>query len=311
MKRCKSGLVWLATASVLFGGGENVSADTKANPYEAIVERNPFGLKPPPPPAPPEDPSAKVPAAPLATVEVTGITSILSSKRALLEIVPGPGKPMLKPILSEGERMDSIEVISINVEKNEVVVKNGGVITNLTFKVAKSTPGPSAPGAVPPRGVVPGSFPPPAQPTYNNNYGTGGRGVTIGGGAPAMAPDASALGGNPAGTAGVPGADGFRSIPSRNIRGGQQANVPLSAEESVLQVEQNRILNQQISQSTGIRLPPLPPTVLNPNPEIPSDGVDPGGQGFQNPQTPAAPRGNRRWVPRQINLPPPPGFPQQ
>ncbi|MBK8001000.1 MAG: hypothetical protein IPK15_20390 [Verrucomicrobia bacterium] len=310
MKRCKSGLVWLATASVLVGGGENLSADTKANPYEAIVERNPFGLKPPPPPAPPEDPSTKVPPAPPATVEVTGITSILSSKRALLEIIPGPGKPMIKPILSEGERVDSIEVISINVEKNEVVVKNGGVVTNLTFKIAKSTPGPSAPGVVPPP-VAPGSFPPPAQTTYNNNYGTGGRGVMMGGGAPAMAPAASAPGVNPAGTAGVPGADGFRSIPSRNIRGGQQANVPLSAEESVLQVEQNRILNQQISQNTGIRLPPLPPTVLNPNPEIPAGGVDDGGQGFQNPQAPATPTGNRRWVPRQINLPPPPGFPQQ
>ena len=164
MKRCKSGLVWLATASMLVSGAGNSRADTKANPYEAIVERNPFGLKPPPPPAPPEDPSTKAPPAPPATVEVTGITSILSSKRALLEIIPGPGKPMIKPILSEGERVDSVEVVSINVEKNEVVVKNGGVITNLTFKVAKSTPGPAVPGMVPPP-VAPGSVPPPVSHT--------------------------------------------------------------------------------------------------------------------------------------------------
>lgn len=304
MKRCKSGLVWLATASMLVSAAGNSLADTKANPYEAIVERNPFGLKPPPPPAPPEDPSTKAPPAPPATVEVTGITSILSSKRALLEIVPGPGKPMIKPILSEGERVDSVEVISINVEKNEVVVKNSGVITNLTFKVAKSTPVPAgAHGAVPPP-ATPGTFPPPVPPhTTYNNYGTGGRGVQMGGGAPPVAPAAAGV--NPSGAT---GADGFRSIPSRNIRGGQQGSVPLSAEESVLQVEQNRVLNQQISQNTGIRLPPLPPTVLNPNPGNPAGGVDDGGVGFQNPQVPGT---RPRWTPRPINLPPPPSFPQQ
>lgn len=306
MKRSKSGLIWLATVAVFAVGGDKAWADTKVNPYESIVERNPFGLKPPPPPAPPEDPSAKAPPAPPATVEVTGITSILSSKRALLEIVPGPGKPMIKPILSEGERVDSIEVISINVEKNEVVVKNGGVVTNLTFKVAKSTPsGPAGvPGAVPPP-VAPGSVPPPVSQTTYNNYGTGGRGVMMGGGAPAM-PAANAA--NPA-AAGAPSADGFRSIPSRNIRG-NQPNVPMSAEESVLQLEQNRAVNQQISRETGIRFPPLPPTVINPNPETPVGGVDDGGVGIQNPQTPATTTG-RRWVPRQINLPPPPSFPQQ
>ncbi len=305
MKRCKSGLVWLATASMLVSGAGNSRADTKANPYEAIVERNPFGLKPPPPPAPPEDPSTKAPPAPPATVEVTGITSILSSKRALLEIIPGPGKPMIKPILSEGERVDSVEVVSINVEKNEVVVKNGGVITNLTFKVVKSTPVSGVPGGVPPP-VAPGSVPPPVSHTTYNNYGTGGRGVMMGGGAPAVAPAANPA--NPA-AAGAPTADGFRSIPSRNIRG-NQPTVPLSAEESVLQLEQNRAVNQQISRETGIRFPPLPPTVINPNPNAPVGGVDDGGVGIQNPQTPTTTTG-RRWVPRQINLPPPPGFPQQ
>lgn len=304
MKRCKSAPIWLVvTAAVVAGGTGDVWGDTKVNPYEAIIERNPFGLKPPPPPAPPEDPSTKAPPAPPATVEVTGITSILSSKRALLEIVPGPGKPMIKPILSEGERVDSIEVVSINVEKNEVVVKNGGVITNLTFKIAKSTPAsaPGTPGAVPPP-VAPGSFPPPTPQTTYNNYGNGGRGVMMGGGAPAVTPAAGDA--NPA--AGT--AAGFRSIPSRNIRGNATANAPMSAEESVLQVEQNRLLNQQISRETGIRLPPLPPTVLTPNPEAPGVGVDDSGVGFQNPQTPNT---GRRWVPRQINLPPPPSFPSR
>ena len=305
MKRIKSGLIWLAATVVLVSGRESAMADTKANPYDAIVERNPFGLKPPPPPAPPEDPSSKLPPAPLATVEVTGITSILSSKRALLEIVPGPGKPMLKPILSEGERVESIEVVSINVEKNEVTIRNGGVITNLTFKVAKSTPGPAAPGAFPP--PVPGSVPPPIPPqTTLNNYGTG-RGVMMGGGAPSASP--AGVGGNP--NAGFGGANAsamtgggdsaFRSIPSRNIRANQQAEAPMSAVESVLQVEENRIRNQQISQNTGIRFPPLPPTALSP----PEDHGDDGQSGI--PSFPNNTGGIRKWTPRAINLPPPPG----
>jgi len=308
MKRIGSNLVWLTAIVVLVGGRERVMADTKANPYDAIVERNPFGLKPPPPPAPPEDPSSKLPPAPLATVEVTGITSILSSKRALLEIVPGPGKPMLKPILSEGERVESIEVVSINVEKNEVTIKNGGVITNLTFKIAKSTPGPAAPGALPP--PVPGSVPPPIPPqTTLNNYGTGrGGGVQMGGGAPVASP--AGFGGNP--NAGFGGANAsamtgggdsaFRSIPSRNIRANQQAEAPVSAVESVLQVEENRIRNQQISQNTGIRFPPLPPTPLSPQLENPGDD----GQ-TDLPAFPNNPGGSKRWTPRAINLPPPPG----
>jgi hypothetical protein len=308
MKRIGSSLVWLTAVVVLVGGRERVMADTKANPYDAIVERNPFGLKPPPPPAPPEDPSSKLPPAPLATVEVTGITSILSSKRALLEIVPGPGKPMLKPILSEGERVESIEVVSINVEKNEVTIRNGGVITNLTFKIAKSTPGPVAPGALPP--PVPGSVPPPIPPqTALNNYGTGrGGGVQMGGGAPAASH--AGVGGNP--NAGFGGANAsamtaggdsaFRSIPSRNIRANQQAEAPVSAVESVLQVEENRIRNQQISQNTGIRFPPLPPTPLSPQVENPGDDGHSGIPAFPN-----NPSGSKRWTPRAINLPPPPG----
>ena len=304
MKRIGSSLIWLVALVVLVGGRERVMADTKVNPYDAIVERNPFGLKPPPPPAPPEDPSSKLPPAPLATVEVTGITSILSSKRALLEIVPGPGKPMLKPILSEGERVESIEVVSINVEKNEVTIKNGGVITNLTFKIAKSTPGPVAPGALPP--PVPGSVPPPQ--TALNNYGTGrGGGVQMGGGAPAASH--AGVGGNPNAAYGGANASAmtgggdsaFRSIPSRNIRANQQAEVPVTAVESVLQVEENRIRNQQISQNTGIRFPPLPPTALSP----PEDHGDDGQSGI--PSFPNNTGGIRKWTPRAINLPPPPG----
>ncbi len=119
------------------GGGARSFGGVSVNPFACIVDGNPFRLKPEPPPSP-EPLPLPAPPAPLATVEVTGITDILNSRRALLEIVPGPGKPMLKPILGEGERMESVEVVSINVERAEVMVRNGTILTNLPLKVAKA-----------------------------------------------------------------------------------------------------------------------------------------------------------------------------
>src|ERR1043166_7940259 len=148
MSGSKQGLRFLVWTVVLASASLQSWGDEKSNPYDVIVDRNPFALKPPPPPL---DPNATpvVPPAPPATVELTGITSILSSKRALFEIIPGPGKQMIKPILAEGERVESVEVVSIDVEKNEVTIKNGTIVTNLTFKVAKATPsGPLPPGAI-------------------------------------------------------------------------------------------------------------------------------------------------------------------
>ena len=122
-------------------------ADAKSNSFGGIFERNPFGLKPPPPPV--EIPVPLPPLPPLATVEVTGITSILSNDLALVEIIPGPGKPMIRSIMAAGERIESIEVVEILLESNEVVIRNGGVVTNVPLRVAKSGPPPAPKGAKP------------------------------------------------------------------------------------------------------------------------------------------------------------------
>jgi hypothetical protein len=280
MKRSKQGWAWLTATVLLTVAGADGRADTKTNPYDSIVDRNPFGLKPPPPPDPDAGKPPPPPPAPLATVEVTGITSILSSKRALLEIVPGPGKPMLKPILAEGERIESVEVVSINVEKNEVVVKNGNITTNLTFKVAKASgPPPPPAGGVP--GAIPAAHPAaavpqPAQTSYNQNLGGSGRNnVMMAGGTSAAAPTAGTPGYGAANSAATSsGANtptlsggttdgGFRSIPSRKILSNTATpqGVPqMSPEEQVIQIEKNEMLNRQ----SGRNLPPLPPTPLNP-----------------------------------------------
>jgi hypothetical protein len=255
-------------------------ADVNKNPYEVISDRNPFGLKPPPPPIVEAPAPPLTPPTPPATVEVTGITSILDNKRVLLEIVPGPGKPMIKPILKEGERVESIEVVSINVEKNEVVIKNGNLVTNLTFKVAKATPAVAVPG--PP--VVPGFVPPPhpiPQPATtfnNNNTGSGRNNVMVAGGAPTApaTPNAAsaAFGGTQQGYGGAPAVggagdnSGFRSIPSRNIRStAPQPEIP--RDQQHLLIELNRVANEG-----NPRAAPLPPTIFNPSPQVPNPGGD-------------------------------------
>ena len=290
MNRIKRAVITLGATTLLAGTCASLRADAKVNPYEPIAERNPFGLKPPPPPPNPEDNAPKPPPAVLATVELTGITSILSSKRALLEIIPGPGKPMLKPILSEGERLESIEVVSINVEKNEVTIKNGGTLTNLTFKVASKSGGPAA--TPPPQpGGLPGMVPKPAvpQPTQSsyNNQSSGRYNVMVAGGASSAAPTPSVNPGyggvNPNAATLAGGTDGgFRSIPSRNIRSAQpEADPNVSRLQNYEEIEHNRAVNYLKGQVSGKPMPPLPPTPLTPsdapdfNPRLNQGGFPP------------------------------------
>src|SRR5881396_1588014 len=192
VSRNKQRLICLVGTMVLGGVCLPALAEATSNPYEVIVERNPFGLKPPPPPAPP--PTNEGQATPPAQVEVTGITSILSSKRVLLEIIPGPGKPMLKPILAEGERVESVEVVSINVEKNEVTIKNGPITTNLTFKVAKASPAPAPTAGLNPAAGHPIVVQPTIQTPFSQNPAAAGRNnVIVAGGSPSAPPAVPAV----------------------------------------------------------------------------------------------------------------------
>jgi hypothetical protein len=83
---------------------QTVLAETQPNPYQAIIERNPFGLKPPPPPP---DPTPVVAVTPPGKVLLTGITTMFGSPRALFEVTdtePGKAATTRKPILHEGDR---------------------------------------------------------------------------------------------------------------------------------------------------------------------------------------------------------------
>ena len=228
------------------------------NPYATIVDRNPFALKPPPPP--PAPPEQTAPPVPMAKVTMTGLLSTFGEPRVLLEIVEdggkgGAGTPK-KPILREGEREGSVEVLAIDVVKNTVRLRNSGVETNITFQVAKSSPAPGGPG-IP--GAPPAFTPPPINVPQNpqnpqaaagvaspGNQGNGG--VTLMGNNAAMP-----------GAVGTTADSGMRTIPSRPLR-----TENMTKEQSDLLMEVNRLREQQT---------PNP----NPNPAFPRLPYTPRG----------------------------------
>ncbi len=228
-------------------------ADAGANPYSSIVERNPFGLKPPPPPP---DPTTATPPTPPATVILTGIHSMFGPARALLEITEqeaGKAATPKKPILREGEALGSVEVLSIDIDKSIVRIRNGPIETNLTF-VAKTSPtGPTGSMPAPPPPLNPNMLGGAAAPTViSPNAGAGRGGVTMAGGTtPTTGAGVAPMAAYRSGMGNVPPVPGL-SIPPRAVR---TDNYPaMTKEQADLLLELNRIKNE------GRGLPPLPPT---------------------------------------------------
>jgi len=138
--------------------------------YQNIPERNLFGLKPPPPTAAVDKPPPQVPK-----IILTGITTILGNKRALMKTQPAPAKPGEQAkensfILTEGQREGDIEVLQIDENAGSVKVNNSGTEMTLTFEKDGAklpvTP-PPPPAAAPGMPVVAGT-PIPAANTVSN-----------------------------------------------------------------------------------------------------------------------------------------------
>src|SRR5437899_9066182 len=117
----------------LCAGAKAIVANSSANPYQGIVDRNVFGLKPPPPskgaepdkPAPPK-------------ITLTGITTIFHDKRALMNVAmpakpPEPAKQQ-SFILAEHQREGDIEVLEIDVKTGDVKVSNFGTVVTLNLE---------------------------------------------------------------------------------------------------------------------------------------------------------------------------------
>lgn len=264
-----------------------VSADTRQNPYGPIVQRNPFGLKDPPPPqldAPKEE------TKPPPNVKLTGISNLFQ-KRALLEVTEQgasarPGQPpaagtVNRPILAENEAAFGVEVLSINVEKNIVKIRNNGTESELTFEAQKpsGTPGtPGMPTVLPQVGAVSAAGAQPTVVASPNTQTTGGGGVTIyGGGTTTGAQNNSGVtsyGGVSAIPSPLGAESGLRTIPSRTIR------TPGSTDQQAVDAAQQAILMRQQQLRSGRTMPPMPPTPGNPQPQN-GTGTTPQPQPYQ------------------------------
>jgi hypothetical protein len=188
MTRAPKTVVCMLSGVIMISGARGVTPDPGANPYQEIVDRNVFGLKPPPPPP---DPEANKPPPP--KVVLTGIMTIFGNKRALMKTTP-TGKPGEPPkevsyIIAEGTRDGDLEVLAIDEKAGTVKINYAGVASTLNFEQN----GVKLTGSAPPPAGAPGALPMPG-------------GIA----APNPGP-----GGNPF----VPGAGGFnKAIPTRTLR---------------------------------------------------------------------------------------------
>lgn len=223
-------------------------AVTADNPYQAIVGRNVFSLKPPPPPPNPEDLIKKEPP---PKIKLQGLNTILGRRQVLFKV---PAKPPGQPkeesfVMNEGERQGEIEVLEINMQAESVRFRNHAQEQLLNMKDDADKPAIAAvplglpPGAIP--GALPGVPPPPAA----FNQPAPGTVTTIGG--PTAIPQRTLRtspvpGGVPAGTGFAP-----QGIAPQTV---QQAS-QMSPEEAELSIELKRRYYQEIGHPSGTILP--------------------------------------------------------
>lgn len=239
-----------------------LTAAAADNPYQGIVERNVFGLKPP---APPPDPEANKP--PPAKIFLTGITTILGNKRALMKMTPPVTKPGEQPkeqayTLAEGERDGGLEVLEIDEKAGTVKVNNYGTVATIDFE---SNGVKAAPGALPMPGMPPTMRPGlPVPGTMGGPNPMPNRPLRVPPGAGASYTPQAATG------TGLPGMN-VASNPSAAQAPVQEGSSSL--EENLMLLEINRIKNQPMVDA-GL-MPPLPRHELSDQMRTAIIGLDP------------------------------------
>lgn len=285
MKHGKRMLMYTLAAFALCTAANAATSDSSGSPYQGVVERNVFGLKPPPPPP---DPEATKPPPP--KIFLQGITTFGGTKRALLK-AQMPAKPGEPPkaeqssfILAEGQREGDIEVLEIDAKEGTVKVNDFGTITTLDFKHngIQQTAAAPGPGAAPrPGGGLPAPGANPFTPAGGAQPIPTTRPMRLPLPAGAAASPASG-GATPMSASGTPSlALGGTSVPLYGSTPAQaqpqsQAAAPatsqFSAEEQFLMVEAERERLKQLGLDK--KFPPMPPTPLTPGltPNTPSTG---------------------------------------
>ena len=258
MKHGHKTLLCVLGGLTLCGGAGPAFGLSSDVPYQAIVERNLFGLKPPPPPGP--DPASTKAAPPKITLN--GITTILGNKRALLKTSPtgktGEQAKEQSYMLAEGQRDGDLEVLKIDEIAGSVMVKYDGADITLTFE----KDGPKGNSSPPPPGGAPGGgMAPPG-------VGPASAGMNSGGGLGPMPTRALRMP-TSGGASSANATEGGVSSPGYGVAGsaatasqGQSGNAspPLTAEESTAIIEAQRQHYKDIGSPIANLFPPTPLT---------------------------------------------------
>lgn len=200
MIRTERVLILMTSVLALTAYAVTNETGSEGRPYQVIVERNPFGLKPPPPPPT----NAPAVAAPKDEIFLTGLTSIGGPRAYLMTKAPQGKQPEFYT-LGVDESKGGVEVVSIDLNNRSVKIRNGGAESVLTF---------AANGIKPPATPASGPTPAPGVPPPPGTTVLPGAAVTPAIGAVHPGTVAGAV------TAGTPATSTgrIRTIPSRNMR---------------------------------------------------------------------------------------------
>lgn len=246
-------------AGTLLHGDESASSGSipATNPYQIIIDTNPFRLKDPPPPAEEAKPTN---APPQMNVKFTGIYRVNGITKACLALVDPTVKPPNNPnrfyALAAGEWQDGVKVLDIDPAKETVRVESSQGIAVLNFKEH----GFAAAGAPPPAPTPAGAKPPGAIPGARPGVAPTLPGTTVA--APAAALTAFQSGGatvpiNENVIQTVDASTGLRTIPSRQIRT-ESGGTESGAVQALLQYATAEQRAAQI-RASGRTPPPMPP----------------------------------------------------
>lgn len=279
-------IVALLGAAVLGSSAWAVPANELKENYQSIIERNPFGLKPPPPPQADKPPEKEKPKTEIFLTGVTGDMTFEDLK------IPKPRIPKQVHFytmeqgkkdptyysLSEGDSKDGIKITNIDPQQRKVRINMNNSDTVLSFethgvKVAAVAPKPGMPGQ--PNLPVPGqpNIPQPgAQPLPLPGAPNQGRTMYDANGQPTYQNAAATA---PAVNNGYQTQNGTREarqIPTRRIRGGAPQNDVITAPgagggaqpqeqpyrdpaEQYVRMHLNRAAQ---AKESGLPMPPLP-----------------------------------------------------
>jgi hypothetical protein len=283
----KMAVFYVLIGSLLVVATKPVTTNASENPYAGITDRNVFDLKPPLAPVRPEDLKTPPP-----DLKLTGITSILGMKQALLKALT-PARPPQQAkeefyILTENQSEGDVEVIAIDEKAGTVKVNNHGTPQTLDFvnngvklPNASALPVPPGPGQAPTpimglqsslqsgapgRGM--GMRQIPTRPvrmstTSGDNQGTGAYGQNPGQNSMAGGAQGS-MGGMAQGIGGLSSGMGTgATIANQSTPGFVQApNYGISGDQQAILIEAHRAQLQEQGDTAGANM--LPPTDFTP-----------------------------------------------